>query len=150
MNRLKYLREKSNLSLRQLSKETEMSGSLISLLENGKRTWRLPHINALCDFFKVSADFMLGKSDYGIFVELSRRNDFAAISKEEYEKYLLDGSIKEYIEFNSVWRIPSDELEEKLDPAITSNIKKEIIEEVNNLSKNKLEKLLNFIREYLK
>lgn len=147
MNNLKYLRLKNHLSLRQLDKMCGITNSVLSCLENGKRMFRLSHIDTLTDFFKVSSDFLLGKSDYGIIVEL--KNSFAVISKSDYEKYLEKDMLKEYVEFNSVWRIPSDELEQILEKDSESATKKELLSEIDMLSEEQLKKVLKFIKEIL-
>ena len=86
MNNLKYLRFRLNISLRKLDEYTHVAYTTLARLEKGERSFRLEHINALCDFFKVSSDFLLGKSDYGIIVEL--KNSFAVISKSDYENLI--------------------------------------------------------------
>ena len=148
MNHLKYLRTKTNLSLRQLSKECGLSDSLLSLLESEKRMWRLSHIETLTSFFKVSSDFLLVKSDYGILIEV--KSGFAAITKEQYEEYLSNDLIKEYVQYGSVWRIPDDKLEEQLDPTINQDIREEITNEMKTMSRKELEKVLKFIKEFVK
>lgn len=147
MNYLKYLRSRLDISLRKLEECTDISYTTLARLEKGERSFRLEHINALCDFFKVSSDFLLGKSDYGIIVELKK--SFAVISKSDYEKYLEKDMLKEYIEFNSVWRIPSDELENILEKDSESTTKKELLSEIDILSEEQLKKVLKFIKEIL-
>lgn len=149
MNRLKYLRESLNLSLRQLRNYANVSNSLLSLLESEKRMWRLSHIDTLTSFFKVSSDFLLGKSDNGIFVEV--KSGFVSLSLEKYEELKRENKIKEYIAYGSVWRIPEDELEEeKIDPTIRNAVRVEIEKELDTLTKKQLEKVLNFIKEFIK
>lgn len=147
MNYLKYLRSRLDISLRKLEECTDISYTTLARLEKGERSFRLEHINALCDFFKVSSDFLLGKSDFGIIVEL--KNSFAVISKSDYEKYLEKDMLKEYVEFNSVWRIPSDELEQILEKDSESATKKELLSEIDMLSEEQLVKVLKFIKEIL-
>lgn len=147
MNNLRYLREKNHLSLRQLSKFCGLSNSLLSFLESEKRMRRLSHINTLTDFFKVTSDFLLGKSDVGIIVELKR--SFAVISKSDYEMYLENDMLDEYIELNSVWRIPNNLLESLLDPENNTSTKKELLSEIDMLNEEQLAKVLKFIREIL-
>ena len=148
MNNLAWLRKQVNISLRGLGNIVNISYTTLGDLEKGERQFRQVHIDALCDFFKVSSDFLLGKSDTGILVEL--KQGFTSISKDDYINYLTNGELKEYIEFNSVWRIPNDELETKLDPELNQDLKNTIISELNNLSKDDLEKVLKFIKEFIK
>lgn len=61
--RIKELRLSSNLSLRQLSKLTNISHSAISAYEKGKREPSFESIEALCDVFNCDIDYLLGRSD---------------------------------------------------------------------------------------
>lgn len=61
--RIKELRLSSNLSLRQLSKLTNISHSAISAYETGKREPSFESIEALCDVFCCDIDYLLGRSD---------------------------------------------------------------------------------------
>lgn len=62
--RLKDLRKELNLNLRQLEKAIGFSRSIISRWENCQNEPTLSAIIALCNFFNVSADYLLGLSDY--------------------------------------------------------------------------------------
>ncbi len=62
--RLKELRKENGLGQVKLAEELKVSKSIISLWENGLREPGIYAIKAICDFFKVSADYMLGRSDY--------------------------------------------------------------------------------------
>lgn len=147
MNNLKYLRKKANISLRKLEEYTGITFTTLGKIENNQRSLRLSHINALCDFFKVSSDFLLGKSDTGIIVELKK--SFAIINKNDYEKYLENGWLTEYVEYNSVWRLPNNYLGNLLDPENNASIKNEILSEIDMLSEEQLKKVLKFIKEIL-
>ena len=148
MNNLKYLRSRLDIPLRKLGEYTHIAYTTLGRLEKGDRDFRLEHINALCDFFKVSSDFLLGKSDYGIFIEI--KSGFVTINKKDYEDYLIDNLLKEYVQYGSVWRIPDDKLEEQLDPTINQDIREEINDEMKTMSRKELEKVLKFIKEFVK
>lgn len=148
MNNLGYLRKRLNLTYRALEKECGIDRSTLNLLEMGKQKLTESRIDTLCSFFKVSSDFLLGKSDYGIIVEL--KNGFTAITKNQYEEFVSKELLKEYIQCKSIWRIPNDELEEQLDPNKNKDIKEEIENEMKNLSRKELEKVLKFIKEFVK
>ncbi len=90
----------------------------------------------------------MGKSDYGIFVEI--KSGFVTINKKDYEDYLIDNLLKEYVQYGSVWRIPDDKLEEQLDPTINQDIREEITNEMKTMSRKELEKVLKFIKEFVK
>lgn len=61
--RLKDLREENNLTLKQLADAIGVSDIAISRWENNKRTPNIDSLLALCKYFKVSADFLLGLED---------------------------------------------------------------------------------------
>ena len=58
--KLRLLREEKELSQTQLGRELNMTQRKISYLENGRYEPGLEDIRLLCDFFQVSADFLLG------------------------------------------------------------------------------------------
>ena len=61
--RLKSLRTERNLSQWQLSKQSGITRSSISLWETGKREPSASAIVVLSKFFCVTADYLLGLSD---------------------------------------------------------------------------------------
>ncbi len=67
--RLRELRNKRNLSIddlvNQINKiyETSISKSMISRYENGQTDPKMENVRAIANFFKVSADFLLGISE---------------------------------------------------------------------------------------
>ena len=147
MNNLCYLRKKLKLSYRSLETYVGIDRTTLNNIEHGTQRLNDKKIDVLCDFFKVSSDFLLGKSDTGIIVELKR--SFAVINKSDYEMYLENDMLKEYVEFNSVWRIPNNYLESILDPQNDTSVKKELLSEIDMLSEEQLKKVLKFIKEIL-
>ena len=63
MNRLKQLRKERRLTIRQLDEKVGISYATISRLESGDRPFTLDHLTRLSQFFDVSFDYILGKSD---------------------------------------------------------------------------------------
>lgn len=61
--RLKQLRTEKNLSQEELAKIFSLAKSTISQYEQGRRTPDLNQVNAFADFFKVSVDYMLGRTN---------------------------------------------------------------------------------------
>lgn len=147
MNNLKYLRKSTDISLRKLGGEINLSESLLSKLENDKRMWRLSHIKKISDFFACTTDFLLGTSEFGLYINIG--NGFTTINRRDYEIYKSQGQISEVIIANRVVRTASKQLEEKLDPLFNNDIIEEIKKELLNLSKPELEKVLKFIKEFL-
>lgn len=62
-NRLKNLRKGKDLSQQALSIELNIPRTTISSWESGSRTPELMALEILADFFKVSTDYLLGRSD---------------------------------------------------------------------------------------
>lgn len=63
MLRLEELRKKLNLSQNELAEKLNMTQQRISAYEKGKRAPDIDTLKQLADFFGVSIDFLLGKSD---------------------------------------------------------------------------------------
>lgn len=60
---LSELRRSGDLSQRTLAADLHISQALLSHYENGTREPGLPFVCRVCDYFGVSADFILGRSD---------------------------------------------------------------------------------------
>lgn len=65
MNRLRELRKSKGLTIRELGKATHISYPIISYMENEERPFTQQNLETLCDFFGVSADYMLGYTSPG-------------------------------------------------------------------------------------
>lgn len=61
--RLKELREENNLTQYDLAKKVKISAACINRWEKGLRVPNIDSIIALCDFFRCSADFLIGLED---------------------------------------------------------------------------------------
>lgn len=62
-SRLKYLREKKDLSQLELGKILNLTQQTINNYENGKREPNQEILQKIADYFKVSVDYLLGRSD---------------------------------------------------------------------------------------
>ena len=62
--RLKELREDKGLSLKALGTAIGVSDIAISRWENLKRIPNIEVLALLADFFNISADYLLGRTDY--------------------------------------------------------------------------------------
>ena len=58
------LRTESNVTRAQLAEQLNVSVRLISYWENGKRECDFNTLIKLADFFSVSVDFLLGRTEY--------------------------------------------------------------------------------------
>lgn len=63
LSRLKELRENKGITQRQLSEETGMSFQSISFYEHGEREPGVKALISLADYFNVSIDYLVGRSD---------------------------------------------------------------------------------------
>ena len=66
MNRLKELRQKNNLTLKELGQKIGMANNTLSQYETGKREPKVETWQALADFFNVSVPYLQG-IDEGIY-----------------------------------------------------------------------------------
>ena len=62
--RIRELRKERKLTQTQLAELLATTQDTISLWELGKSYPDLPSLVRLCDIFDVSADYLLGRSDY--------------------------------------------------------------------------------------
>ena len=61
--RLKYLREKENISREHLAKSPDITYSALSKYETGKREPDFEILQKIANFFNVSTDYLLGLSE---------------------------------------------------------------------------------------
>ena len=62
--KLKELRLSRNLTLKQVADAIGLTRNAISNYEANIREPSLSVLKSLCDFFDVSADYLIGRSDY--------------------------------------------------------------------------------------
>lgn len=60
--RLRKLREQRGISQKTLSELCGLSKNMISRYEKGKRIPNIETLGELCDFFDVSADYLMGRN----------------------------------------------------------------------------------------
>lgn len=61
--RLKELRKEKAMTLKQVSMELGMPLMTYANYEQGKREPSLSTLNLLCDFYDVTADYLIGRTD---------------------------------------------------------------------------------------
>ena len=76
---LSGLRQERGLSQRRAASELDISQALLSHYENGTREPGLDFVCRVCDYYRVSADYLLGRSDSpgGSSVPLSALEELA-------------------------------------------------------------------------
>ena len=147
MNRLAYLRKSLGFTLRELGEKTGIVFQTLARLENGSTGLRESYINKLCAFYSVTVDFLLGKTDKGIYVETS--DGFITINKADFENYIYEKRLSQHIFNGSVHRIPSKDLEEEINPLLAGDLLGEIKKELDAMPAKNLEKVYKFIKEIL-
>lgn len=82
---LKELRIEKGITQDQLSEKTGLSHACIALLEVEKRSPTAQTLNALADYFNVSTDYLLGRSDdFGnITVRAEKVGEFLSTDEKE-------------------------------------------------------------------
>ena len=76
-NRIKELRQKNNLTLKELGQKIGMANNTISQYETGKREPKLETWQKLADFFGVSIPYLQG------YAEINIPNDLKFDSKQD-------------------------------------------------------------------
>ena len=61
--RLRQIREEKEISRRELAEFLNVTKTQISDIENGKSGTNLDRFYQLCDYYKVSADYLLGSTN---------------------------------------------------------------------------------------
>ena len=88
-SKLKELRAEKGLTQDQLALKTDLSHGCIAMLETGKRAPTGNTLALLADFFEVSTDYLLGRSDdLGVISISSQKEKPAELSPDGKE--LLD------------------------------------------------------------
>ena len=90
-NRLKQLREENNLTQLELAQKFNITSQTISQYERGIRTPDFNLLNSITDFFGVSVDYLLGRTDIRNF-----NDNNASVYKEE------SSLIDDYKKLNSI------------------------------------------------
>ena len=106
MNRIKELREEKNLFQDDLAKALGTTRTAISFYENNQRKLTSEIIIKLAEFFDVSTDYLLGKSDERNIIEDTRikvglnTEDYKEITDEqkrqieEFARFILKDNLK--------------------------------------------------------
>lgn len=88
--RLRQLREEKGLTQQELAEKLNIGRASISNYELGTRTPDIEVLNKLADFFGVTTDYLIGRSEYKTFEE---ENMIKAYAKNE----IIDMNLKEIL-----------------------------------------------------
>lgn len=72
--RLKLLRTEKNLLQRDVAKFLKITASAYGFYEQGKRIPDSDMLNRIADFFNVSVDYLLGRTDFTTSINQSKSN----------------------------------------------------------------------------
>lgn len=97
MNRIKQLRKEMGLTLRDLDKAIGIPFTSISNMEKETYSINSYYLNVLADFFKVSADYLLGRSDVRE-PSIVQKQDEKVVLEQNEVLYALYGEVKELSE----------------------------------------------------
>jgi transcriptional regulator with XRE-family HTH domain len=133
-------RSQRKLTRVQIAKAVGIDDSTIAKLETGVREVRFNHIQPLCDYFGVTADYLLGRTSEGLIVYYYDEAGFATLSKNdvdslyasnELEMKLIKEGNKEYFMRVLNWSATARLLNEELEAA--SSRQNERIEKLDSL-----------------
>lgn len=96
--RLKNERLNKNLNQTQLAESLFLDRTSISKYENGKQIPETPTLEKLAEFFGISIDYLLGKSDLRNYDEIDDNATIALHSEYDYDE-LPDEARKEIENF---------------------------------------------------
>lgn len=81
-NRLKELRMEKRLTVRQLAEKTNISHSMISYFENYKSELTVERVVTLCNFFRVSLDYMFYRSNIRLMAHQLPQYEFKSATQK--------------------------------------------------------------------
>ncbi len=90
MNRIRLLREQHELRQIDVAEATGIDQKTLSNYETGKTNPDSYALIRLADFFKVSLDYLVGRTEYSYFTKEDMRNKIEEIQKilDEIKRYL--------------------------------------------------------------
>lgn len=134
MTRLLELRERYNLSLREMAMGTKVSHSGLSLIERGERSARGTSLKNIASYFAVSTDYLLEESDTGFYVKVIPFNNVMEVSIEQLDALIEMKVCEEYVSSQGVIRIIEYLTPEALDyiNGVGNKVQKELKPEERN------------------
>jgi len=99
-NRIKALRKSKKMTQQSLSDKTGLSRIMLSKVETGETQPTLKHIEALCVFFDVTADYLINGQD--VTLNNNEREIIKAVRKDKSLLSSLTRMIESKNEFESL------------------------------------------------
>ena len=105
-NRIKELRKEKSITQKELSEIIGLAHNTISAYESGQRDMSTDTIDKICNYFEVTADYLLGRSSKkeGVIMDnipQELRNigiDYLTVTKELKEKGLTPENVRAIID----------------------------------------------------
>lgn len=97
--RLKQLREEHKITQKELAEKINLTQSTIAHYEKGRKLPTIETLILLADFFKVSADYLLGLTDIKNGKHLSSNPALNMIKEEEFTHNAFDPDIEKVINY---------------------------------------------------
>ncbi len=112
--RLKALRTKKNLTQKQLAEKINVTHVSISGYESGNRSPDTDTLQRLADFFEVSTDYLLGRTDVPAFTSQERDDvSFQAFANDSelnvFYKELPESDEEAVRKLRNIWEIIKNE-----------------------------------------
>lgn len=143
MNRLKELRNKYHLSLRELQNYTGIDFSRLAVIEKTEANIELKTIEKLCNFYKVSSTYLFGRD--GLISYYDEKNkQYFSMPYEQYKAVLTDDVVSFSIVDGCVRRLISIEGYNRID-SVYESISKGLEMRLNT---ERYLKLLNDLDDY--
>lgn len=95
-DRIKKLREAWGISQIELADRIGINNSVLSRIESGKRPVEDTEINAFADFFEVSGDYILGRSDKKTSIETNMSFYGGPEKYSQAEIEVMEDALKQY------------------------------------------------------
>ncbi len=99
-SRMKTLRNRNNLSQQALAESLKMGKSAIALYETGKRSPDPDVLGKLSDFFGVSVDYLLGRSDVPQVASTGDTDEIVFMAKNLADALLRISELKYELKLN--------------------------------------------------
>lgn len=110
--RIKALREEKDLTLAELAKELDTVKSSLSYIENGKKPVKDDLIVKICDYFDVSADYLLGRTDIKTLdFNVREISEQTGLSERAVERIMIQNDFHLGFEIEPMYQNSFDDME---------------------------------------
>jgi len=119
--RLKELREEKNISRSDLAEILGVSTQTIANYENGHREPNFDTLLKIADYFNVTVDYLIGRSEYRTVEEqISKRSKFERTVGESLKEVIMNKKLEEIRRDEKIEKETGTFIEEILEPLMNS------------------------------